>query len=298
MATFIATRASAESFELGEGIIYDSRVGRLRWVDILQGTLHSGFLVDHHVVDVDSVVLGQTIGAVAAAGDGGLLVAAGRGLATVSPEMEVSFGPDLLSKKARSRLNDGAVDPQGRFVVGSVALGSEAGGEVLLRVSPDGAVETLREGIRLSNGIAFSPDGTVLYHVDTLARTVSWHSYGPGAFDREEESWSTIIRDIPHLPDGLTVDAEGGLWVALWGGSRVLHYDSAGNLRDEILVGAAQVSCPAFVGPALDVLAITTAREGVGSHTEAAGSIFVADVGVRGISAPMWAGDTRRPSWV
>ena len=71
-----------------------------------------------------------------------------------------------------TRFNDGSVDPQGRFVVGTLALGAETGAEVLLRVSADGTVETLRSGIRLSNGIAFSPDGGTIYHVDTVANTV------------------------------------------------------------------------------------------------------------------------------
>ncbi len=149
------------------------------------------------------------------------------------------------------RFNDGSVDPQGRFVVGTLALGAETGEEVLLRISPDGSVETLRTGIRLSNGIGFSPDGGTIYHVDTLANTVSSHSYGPGAFDHDEP-WVPVITDFPHFPDGLTVGADGTLWVALWGGSSIRHHALTGELLDVVTVDATQASCPAFVGPDLD----------------------------------------------
>ena len=160
------------------------------------------------------------------------------------------------------RLNDGSVDPQGRFVVGSMALGAETGDEVLLRISADGAVETLRTGIRLSNGIAFSPDGGTIYHVDTLASTVSRHSYGPGSFDMTSPGL-VVLDDLPHSPDGLTVSADGTLWVAQWGGSSVRRHAPTGELLDIVTVDATQASCPAFVGPDLDLLAITTAQEGL-----------------------------------
>ena len=96
----------------------------------------SGALEGRRIVDIDVVELGQTAGAVALTDDGGLLVAAARGLATISPEGSVSFGPDLLGERRDVRLNDGSVDPQGRFVVGTLALAAETGAEVLLRIRP------------------------------------------------------------------------------------------------------------------------------------------------------------------
>lgn len=256
----------------------------------------SGRLEDARLSDIQAVEIGQTAGAVALARDGGLLVAAARGLATIASDGALSFGPDLLGDRRDVRLNDGSVDPQGRFVVGTLALGDETGHEVLLRVSPDGAVESLRTGIRLSNGIAFSPDGATIFHVDTLANTVSRHSYGAGEFDHEEP-WVVVLQDLPAYPDGLTVDSDGMLWVAQWGGSSVRRHAPTGELLDVVEVDATQASCPAFVGADLATLAITTAQEGLHEWTDQSGAIFLASVGATGLPAHRWRGSTTTPYW-
>ena len=296
MSTFHAEPATDAEYELSEGILWDDRAARVRWVDIWKGRVLSGALQGRRIVDVTSTELGQTTGAVALAHDGGLLVAAARGLATIAVDGAVSFGPDLLGERTDTRLNDGSVDPQGRFIVGTMALGAETGEEVLLRISADGTVETLRSGIRLSNGIAFSPDGSTIYHVDTVANTVSRHSYGPGSFDLDEP-WVTVLEDLPHFPDGLTVDSEGMLWVAQWGGSSVRRHAPTGDLLDIVEVDAMQASCPAFIGPDLATLAITTAQEGLKGWTDQSGAIFLADVDVTGLPVPRWRGSTTNPSW-
>jgi sugar lactone lactonase YvrE len=290
------TAATDPIFDLAEGILWDDRAGVVRWVDIWAGRVHSGRLEGGRILDIATLELGQTAGAVALADDGGLLIAAARGLATISPEGALSFGPDLLGDRREVRFNDAAVDPQGRFVVGSLALGPETGDEVLLRVSPDGGVEKLRDGIRLSNGIAFSPDGGTIYHVDTYAGTVSRHSYGPGAFDTEEP-WIVILDAFPNHPDGLTVDAEGALWVAQFGGSSVRRHSESGELLDLVTVDATQATCPAFVGPSLETLAITSAQEGLTSWSDRSGAIFLAEVGATGLPVPRWAGSTTTPYW-
>lgn len=298
-------------YDLAEGVIWDDRAGLLRWVDIWAGRVLSGVLEGDRVTDIRSLDLGQTVGAVALAEDGGLLVAGARSLITISPESAVSagavsagavpegaisVGPDLLGDRSDVRFNDGSVDPQGRFLVGTLALGETTGLEVLLRVSPDGSVETLREGIRLSNGIGFSPDGGTVYHTDTDAGTVSRHSYGPGAFDHDEP-WVTVLDDFAHHPDGVSVDSEGMLWVAQWGGSRVLRFSPTGVLLATVTVDATQASCPGFVGPDLDRLVITTAQEGLGAFTDQSGALFVAEVGATGLPSPRWGGSTIHPYW-
>jgi sugar lactone lactonase YvrE len=291
-----STVATEAAYELAEGPIWDAVAGRVRWVDIGKGRVMSGRIDRDRIVDIHQIELGQTTSAVAPSSDGGLLVAASRGLATVSHDGEVSFGPDLLGARTEVRLNDGSVDPQGRFIVGTLALGDETGHEVLLRVSPDGTVETLREKIRLSNGIGFSPDGVTIYHVDTFAKTLARHSYGPGAFD-VAEPWVTVIDGFPHLPDGLAVDSDGNLWVAQFGGSRVLQYTPGGELLDEVAIDAPQATCPAFVGPALDILVITSGHEGRDRWTDRSGAIFLADVGVSGLPVTTWPGSTTAPYW-
>jgi sugar lactone lactonase YvrE len=303
--------ATAATFDLAEGIVWDDRAGLVRWVDIREGRVLAGTLSGNEIEIVDDRHLGQTVGAVALAVDGGLLIAAAQGLATVSPDGQVSIGPDLSSVVApegRSpwRFNDGIVDPQGRFLVGTLTLDEKptandgealAPGEVLLRVSPDGQVETLRTGMGMSNGLGFSPDGKILYLIDTLSGTLSRHSYGEGDFDRSEP-WVTVIDNFPSFADGMTVDSTGDLWVALWGGSRISRYTSDGRHIDDVPVNATQPTCVGFVGASLNRLAITSARKGLTEITDDSGSLFVGDVGAIGKLEYRWAGNTTAPYWI
>src|SRR6188768_4286705 len=146
----VARVASTERYSLGEGILGVD--GGVMWVDITAGSVYRGSVRDGEITEVDRMPIDRTVGAVAPAADGGLLVAASRGLAVVSPTGEISLGPDLLGTRENARLNDGAVDPQGRYLVGSLSLTEHTDREVLLRVSPDGSVETLLSGISLANG--------------------------------------------------------------------------------------------------------------------------------------------------
>lgn len=293
--THVGIAATEPVYDLAEGILWDDRASVVRWVDIRNGCVLAGSLENGRLVNIQTVDLGQTAGAVALCEDGGLLVAAARGLASISPAGAISFGPDLLGERLNVRFNDGAVDPHGRFVVGTLSLGQPDGNEILLRVSPDGETTVLRDGVGLSNGIAFSPDGTVIYHVDTVAGTVASHSYAPGPFDHAEP-WVSVVADL-HYPDGLTVDVAGSLWVALWGGSSVRCFSPAGELLDQVMVDATQVTCPAFVGPDLGTLAITTARADLESRTDHAGAIFITDMGVAGLPPHRWRGSTTNPYW-
>jgi sugar lactone lactonase YvrE len=297
MSSYRGTVATDPVYELAEGIVWDDRARLVRWVDIWKGRVLSGAMTDGRIDDIRVLELGQTTGAVALAEDGGLLVAGSRGLIAVSAGGDISFGPDLLGDRRDVRFNDGRVDPQGRFLVGTMALGDPTGDEVLLRVHAEGEVEVLREGLGLSNGIGFSPDGATVYHVDTGPGTVSRHSYGAGSFDHSEP-WVTVLTDLPGSPDGLVVDAEGALWVALWGGSSVRRHAPTGKLLDIVEVDAAQASCPGFVGAKLDILAITTAQEGIDEVTDQAGAIFLADVGATGLPPLRWAGSTTEPYWL
>jgi len=287
-----ARAATLAVYDLAEGVIWDDRASLVRWVDIWKGRVLAGRLDGETIVDITEVELGQTAAAIALADDGGLLIAAARGLATISPDGVVSFGPDLLGDRGNVRLNDGTVDPQGRFVVGSLSLTDDTGTEALLRVSQDGGVETLRSGVRLSNGVAFSPDGRLIYHVDTFARTVSRHPYDAEVFN----AWETIIR-FDRYPDGLTVDADGDLWIAEYDGGRVVHADAEGRRIDVVTIDAAQATCPAFVGPELGILAITSAQEGLDDWSDQSGALFLADVGATGLPVTHWPGSTTTPYW-
>lgn len=292
------TAATPADYDLAEGIIWDDRAGVVRWVDIRTGRVLAGDIVDGQLVTRESVTVDQFVGAVAMAEDGGLLVAATRRLATISPTGAVSLGPDLLGDRENVRFNDGSADPFGSFIVGTLTIDGDRGDEVLLRIAPNGAVETLRRGIRLSNGIGFSPDGTTIYHIDTFAKTVSSHSYGSGPFDTDEP-WVTVLDsdDLPEYPDGMVVDSEGMLWIAQFGGASVRRHSPTGELLEVVKVDATQVTCPGFVGENRDLLAITTGHLGE-SFGDQTGAIFFAEPGVTGLAEHRWAGSTTAPYWL
>jgi sugar lactone lactonase YvrE len=304
MSTLKVLTATDPTFDLAEGVIWDGRAHLVRWVNILEGRVLAGRLNRDRIDIVDERQFGQSVGAVALAQDGGLLVAAAHGLATVSPDGDVSFGPDLgefVAPNGRGpwRFNDGIVDPQGRFLVGTLSLEDGSAGsqnEVLLRISPDGSIEVLRTGLGLSNGLGFSPDGSMVYHVDTLAGTLSTHSYSAGAFDTDEP-WVTLIDDFKDSADGITVDASGDLWIAFWGGSRVARYLPNGDPSGELDVNAKQPTCVGFVGESLNRLVITSALLGLGAVNDDSGALFVSDVGVEGKHEYRWMGSTLNPSW-
>lgn len=297
MTEFTSTPATEALFDLGEGVLWDDRAQLVRWVDINKGRVLSGKIVGDTIEILTDVSVGQTAGAVALAEDGGLLVAGARGLITLSPEGEISVGPDVISGREGFRLNDGMVDPFGSYIVGTLSLNGPSTEEVLLRVHPDGSVETLREGIQLSNGLGFSPDGSTVYHVDTFAGTLSSHSYGAGEFDHREP-WHVVIDKFPAYPDGITVDAEGNIWVALWSGSAVNCYSPQGELLSQVTVDATQPTCPEFVGENLDRLAITSAQQNLETWSDHSGALFLADTSTRGLPSSRWAGSTTHPYWL
>lgn len=145
----------------------------------------------------------------------------------------------------------------------------------------------------LSNGIAWSPDGETIYHVDTFARTVSSHAYHNNYWD--PEAWTPVITAFAGYPDGLTVDSGGTLWVAVWGDGVVQQFAASGELLTVVEVETPLVSCAGFVGNGLDRLAITTSSEGA---TQCAGAIFVSDVHRTGIPESRWIGSTTHPYWL
>lgn len=274
--TYEARIAIAQRYSLAEGIIWDDRVGEALWVDI-----HAGDLV-RDLTAPTARHIDDTVGCVALADDGGLLLAGHRRLVTISPDGVLSHGPDLLGERRDVRFNDGAVDPQGRFVVGTLALGERGNDEKLLRISPDGEVEVLRTGVTLSNGVAFASDGT-LFHADTYAKTVS---------ALRDDEWQTVLDDFVGFPDGITIDAADNLWVAQYGAGLVQQFSPDGELLASVTVDTPEATCPGFLP---EGLAITTGRE---SATDAnAGAVYLADVDAVGKPEHRWSGSTTNPYW-
>jgi len=273
--------ASDAIYGLGEGPLWDAPRQRVLWVDVDRGTVHEGRLEGDRVVPVRSTHVDGTVGAVVCSGDGALLVA---GAQRTFPGGRVTDGP--------RRLNDGACDPAGRFLVGTLALDGVNGGQRLVRLERDGSTTVLDDDLGLSNGLAWSVDGGLFYSTDTTGRVIHVRTYdaSTGAVGRRRD-W---LRFDDESPDGLCVDAEDHLWIAMWGGSQVRRYTPAGELVGILDVPAPHTTSVAFVGDRLDRLLVTSATAELSPADRAAhpdsGRLFLAHVGVAGHPVTPWSG--------
>jgi sugar lactone lactonase YvrE len=277
-------------FGLGEGPLWDQPGRRVLWVDINAGTVHEGGLDGDRVVCRRSWQVDRTVGAAVSSTAGDLLVAGAQGLITVTAN-GAAAGPALVAQPTR-RLNDGGCDPAGNFLVGTLALDDSRGGEILVRIERDQRVTVLDADLTLSNGLAWSADGTLLYSVDSVPGVVWIRSYDAisGAVGTRRE-W---LRVTGGTPDGICMDVEGHLWIAIWGAGQVRRYTPEGRLAGIVDVPAPHTSSVAFVGDGLDRLLITTATAGLSAAQQAAfpdsGRLFIADAGVAGVPVTAWSG--------
>jgi sugar lactone lactonase YvrE len=276
---YTAGPASDSGYFLGEGPVWDPARGRLLWVDIMAGHVHEGRLGDR-IEPMRTWSFEQSVGAVAVTEGGDLLVAERETLTRVHCDGRRTPVARVLPEGSPGRLNDGAVDPSGRFLIGS--LGNER--EMLVRFE-GGACTTIDDDLTLSNGLAWSPSGDRFYSVDTMTGTVYVRDYPTG-------ERSTLFTVADGYPDGLCVDASGNLWLAVWGGGRVECRSAAGELLAVVEVDAPHTSSVAFAGPGLDTLVITTATQHLSPADLAkhplSGRLFTARVGVSGLPTPYW----------
>jgi sugar lactone lactonase YvrE len=273
---------------LGEGAIWHTRERRLYWVDIELGRLHCYDPAD----GTDRVFeLGQMVGTVVPRSRGGVMVALQDGFAAFDPQTgALTFWGDPEEHLPRNRFNDGKCDPAGRFWAGTISLDRERGAASLYCLEPDGRVRTMWQGVTNSNGIAWSLDPVTMYYIDTPTQQVTAFDYDLASGHIANPRAVITIPADAGKPDGMTVDAEGMLWIALWEGSCVGRWNPRTGARLEtILVPARRVTSCAFGGPQLDELYITTARIGL---TEAdlvrqphAGGLFRARPGIAGVTA-------------
>ena len=293
MRVFAATAASEEQYQLGEGPVWDAERERVLWVDIMAGAVYAGRLEDNLVRPDARLRFDEMVGAVVCAEDGRLLVAGQRRLYDVDLDWRCTVRTDVIPESKRSRLNDGACDPAGRFLVGSMALDARRGEECLYRLEEDGSLRVLDADLTLSNGLAWSPDGSVMYSTDTIPGVVWARAYDADRGDHGPRR--EVVRfEGGGSPDGLCADAEGNLWVAIWGGGEVRCYTPAGERLATVSVPAPHTTSVAFVGPERDTLLITTATDQLSAAQLDAyplsGRLFLAHVGVAGLPVAAWAG--------
>jgi sugar lactone lactonase YvrE len=269
----------------GEGPVWSERWGGLRWVDMLAGDVLS--------LAADGTIGRRHVGAVAACvrprSGGGAVIALERGFALEERDGEVTPLGELWSDE-RVRMNEGGCDPDGRFYCGSMAFDERPGAAALYRLDPDRSTHLVLEGLTISNGLDWSPEGDRAYYVDSPTHSIDTFDYEREAGLVRRRPFVEIAADL-GVPDGLTVDREGGVWVALHGGSAVHRYGPDGALDLVVEVGARQVTACALGGGDLDRLFITTSREGLEPGDDPlAGSLFTVEAGVRGQPVREFAG--------
>jgi sugar lactone lactonase YvrE len=264
--------------ELGEGPAWDATRSQLYWVDILAGNLH----IYHPEQNLDEKVeVGQTLGTVAPTRAGNLLLGLHTGiaalpLASVMHHSHLPVGDGLGVREKLTflaqpelhipgnRFNDGKCSPEGRFIAGTMDMAEKDPTGALYSLSPDGTFKTLKTGVRISNGLTWSPDAKTLYYIDTPTRAVTAFDYD--STNGEIANPREVISVPPALgwPDGMTSDSQGRLWIGMWGGGAVTVWDPAtGKLIETLKIPAKNVTACAFGGPQLDTLYVTSARKGL-----------------------------------
>ncbi|WP_298459845.1 SMP-30/gluconolactonase/LRE family protein [uncultured Cellulomonas sp.] len=265
-----------------EGPVWSPQWGGLRWVDMLAGdllTLRADGSVDRlHVGDVAAFVRPRT--------RGGYVVAVERGLALADGPDDVPVPLDPLWSDAGIRMNEGGCDPAGRLYAGSMAYDQSPGAATLYRVDADGAVTRVLEGVTISNGLDFSPDGSHAYYDDSRAGGTDVFDVVDGELTGRRRFHS--VDD--GVPDGLTVDSAGNVWVALNGAGRVRCLSPDGSVLTELTVPAQGVTACTLGGHDLRDLYITTSREGLDDPEPGAGAVFRARVDTPGRPVLPYAG--------
>jgi L-arabinonolactonase len=277
--------------QLGECPLWSPIEGRLYWVDIDGRAVHrfdplSG--VDEvHAAPGRPTALARTGQA------GRLLVAIERRLAFL--DLGTGAWHDWLTVEPDdngNRLNDGRCDPVGRFWVGSMFDPADAGRSTgaLYRISGDGAAVTVRTGVGVANGLAFSPDGRTMYFADTPRQTVWGFDYDADTGEATNERVFLDFSELPGKPDGACVDADGCYWTACVYGWAVARVTPGGKVDRIITLPVEKPTMPAFGGADLSTMFITSIGGG-GSHAvdprqPEAGGVFAIDVGVQGLPEP------------
>jgi sugar lactone lactonase YvrE len=280
---------TAAGAELGEGPIWDARSSRLAWVDITARRLH---LTDTVSGATETIEVPLAVGAVAPRAAGGFVAALQDGFWVVGdgPARRIAAIPEA---RPGLRFNDGKCDPAGRFWAGTMAYDEALGAGALYRLDPDGEALMVLGEVTISNGLAWSLDGATMYYIDTPTQRVDAFSYDPMTGEIEDRRPEIHVPPEAGAPDGLTIDADGGLWIALWGGSAVHRY-LEGRLERVIGLPVSQPTSCCFGGAGLDELYITSAWQGLSPDARQAqplaGALFCVRPGVRGVPPAVFAG--------
>jgi len=288
--------ASDVRAELGEGPSWDEEKGILYWVDIKEGIVYAHDLGNSS----DKIVgRGKNVSCVVPRSNGGLALTLEHGFYSLDPNsgMMDAISESIEANLPGSRFNDGKCDPAERFWAGTMdETESKPIGSLYVFAKGKGVKKAL-SGITVSNGLGWSPDNKTMYYIDSPTRKVAAFDYSlqTGEISNKRIAINFDETQQPGVPDGMTVDAEGMVWVAHWGGARLTRWNpSTGKLLDTLPIPADHTTSCCFAGRNLDQLYITSARVELDEKKLAAqplaGRLFVADVGVRGLPTYKFGG--------
>jgi sugar lactone lactonase YvrE len=288
-----ASLRTADRCQHAEGPVWDVRAGVLRFVDMLAGDVvaFDPRRAAARDTKLDRIHVGTVAAALRPRRAGGWVLALEHGFATTEPgDWTPRPVADVITDPA-IRFNDGGCDAAGGFLCGSMAYSQVSGAGALYRLAPDGTVTRVLDDVTISNGFCLDPDGRRAYYVDTPTRRIDVFDVGAdGATLAGRRPFVTLEPDA-GLPDGLTVDTVGGVWVALYGGASVRRYLPDGQLDTIVEVPTPHVTACTFGGDDLRELFITTSREGIEPGTDTlAGALFSVDPGVAGLPPLAYAG--------
>ncbi|KOU57226.1 calcium-binding protein [Streptomyces sp. MMG1533] len=276
----VAVRAEAT---LGEGPTWDAAAGRLVWIDILGSRINTYDPVSGRRT---SRTTDQHVGAVKPRAGGGLVLNLRDGVALL--DEDGTFRWLRHEPVPGRRANDAAVAPDGSLWAGTMRYDEAPGGGTLSRITGEGTAEVVLDDVAVSNGTGWSPDGRLMYYIDSPTRRVDVFDFTDGrALNRRP---LVEIEEGAGFPDGLTVDADGCVWVALWDGGAVRRYTPDGGLDRVIELPTPRVTACAFGGADLTDLYITTARVGLSAPHPVAGSLLVVRGAGKGLQQPAFEG--------
>lgn len=274
--------------DLGEGSIWNWKTGELIWINITGKILN---FYNPKTENNKEMFTGQMIGTVVPAESGQVIVALKNGIYSLDPltgtkKLIVDPEKDLPD----NRFNDGKCDPAGRFWAGTMSISGKKGVGALYRLDPDSSIHKMIENVSISNGIVWSPDATKMYYIDTPTQKVMAYDYDNETGEISNPKVAVNVSPEMGSPDGMTIDADGNIWVALWGGSAVGCWNpETGKLLKKVEVPAKNVTSCAFGDDDLETLYITTAQQNTSDEElqkfPHAGGVFKTRPGVKGMKA-------------
>ena len=278
---------------LGEGPVWDADKQTILWIDIVQSTVHQYNINEQEVISFN---VGEMVGCIVLREKGGLVAALKNGFAFIDLEKNIVQHISDPEHNPANRFNDGKCDAAGRFWAGTMSLSEEEGKGNLYVMEPDLSTKKKLEGVSISNGIAWNDDNTIMYYINTPTNYVFAFDYD---IEHANISNQRVAIDLTHetgYADGMTIDNEGMLWIAFFGGWRIARYNpSTGELLMQVELPVENVSCCTFGGLQLTDLYITTSSKDMREEDlikqPLAGSLFVIkDCGFKGLPAQKFKG--------